>query len=405
MAEPLLKFDERVLALKSEAAFEYLAMANEMAKKGMDIISFGIGQPDFDTPDFIKEEAKKALDEGFTGYVEAKGIPELREAVAEYVNEATGSDVKPEEVIILPGAKPGIYFSALCFIRDGDEVIIPDPSYPVYESVVKHAGGRPVFVKLKEENEFSLRPEDLEGLINDRTRMIILNNPHNPTGSLLSPSDLKGILEIAKERGIIVLSDEIYDKYVYEGGFLSVLSDPDWRDYAIYVNGFSKTFSMTGWRLGYLIARREVIDRMGVIALNTFSCTPGFIQRAGIVALKGVREVIEERIKEFKRRRDAIYEALKRLPGVKVVKPKGAFYIFPNFKEVMEGAGLSTEELAMDILRRKGVVTLPGTAFPERGGEGYLRLSFAVGVDKIERGIERIKEYIEEIQGSKGLRG
>lgn len=400
MRNLLSNFQERVLALKSEAAFDYLALANELSRKGFRVISFGIGQPDFDTPDFIKEEAKKALDEGFTGYVEAPGIPELRETVAEYVNGFTGSDVRPEEVIILPGAKPGIFFSALCFIGKGDEVIIPDPSFPVYESVVKHAGGKPVFVKLREENNFSLSPEDVQEVLSDRTKMIILNNPHNPTGSLMDPKDLKGILNLAKEKGIIVLSDEIYDRYVYEGNFVSVLSDPDWRDYVIYVNGFSKTFSMTGWRLGYVIARREVIERMSVIALNTFSCTPGFIQRAGVVALKGPREVIEDRIREFKRRRDVIYNLLKSIPGVKVVKPRGAFYIFPNVKEILDRVKLTTEDLALNILKEVKVVTLPGTAFPDRGGEGYLRLSFATNVENIKEGIARIKEYVESILSS-----
>lgn len=394
MSENTLQLHPRISALKPEEAFIYLVKAKELEKAGKKVISFGIGQPDFDTPDHIKKAAFKALKEGFTGYVDAQGIKELREAIAEYTNEFTGSDVKPEEVIVLPGTKPGIYFSIMGFIGPGDEVLVPDPGFPCYESIVRYSGAKPVFLTLKEANQFSLKPEQVEEAITSKTKMLILNNPHNPTGSVIEPRDLEEILEIARENKLIVVADEIYDRYVYEGEFKSAISDPDWRDYMIYVNGFSKTFSMTGWRLGYAIARKDVIERLTLLALNLHSCVTSFVQKAGIAALKGPWDVIEERLREFKKRRDEITKRLKSIPGVKVVPPKGTFYIFPNFKEVIEKTGWSTSEFVVKMMEDTGVVTLPGTAFPLRGGDGYLRLSFARSIEDIIEGTEKMKEYV-----------
>lgn len=389
---------KRILKLAPELAFNYLAMAKEVAKKGIEVVSFGIGQPDFDTPDHIKEEAIKALREDFTKYVAPPGIPELREAIAEYVSEFTESDVKPEEVIVLPGTKLGIYCSVMAYVDPGDEVIVPDPGFPVYESVVRYAGGKPLFVPLREENAFRMTPEDVQEVVTDRTKMMILNSPNNPTGGMNTKADVKGILEIAKRRGITVVSDEVYDHYVYEGEHTSVLIDPDWRDYVLYLNGFSKTYSMTGWRLGYLIAREEVIDRLEILAVNTYSCTSSFVQKAGVAALEGPQNFFKHVLEDYRRRRDFIYEGFNTIPGVKAKKPAGAFYIFPNVKQILEQTGLSTEDFTLKILKETGVVTLPGSpAFPLKAGEGYLRVSYVLPIKTIKRGLEKFREGIENL--------
>jgi aspartate aminotransferase len=395
---PAKSLSKRVLKLATELAFDYLAIAKEVAREGVEVISFGIGQPDFDTPDHIKEEAIKALKEGFTKYVAPPGIPELREAIAEYVSEFTGADVKPDEVIVLPGTKPGIYFSMMAYVEPGDEVIVPDPGFPVYESVVRYAGGKPVFVPLREENAFRMTPEAVQEAVTERTKMIILNSPNNPTGGMNSEADVKGVLEIAKRRGITVVSDEIYDHYVYEGEHTSVLVDPDWRDFVLYLNGFSKTYSMTGWRLGYLIARKEVIDRLEILAVNTYSCTSSFVQKAGVAALKGPQNFFKQVLEDYRRRRDFIHEELNKIPGVKAKKPAGAFYIFPNVKQILKQTGLSTKEFTIKILKETGVVTLPGSpAFPLKAGEGYLRVSYALPIRTTKRGLEKFREGIEKL--------
>ncbi len=392
-------FSKRVLKLAPELAFDYLAMAREVARQGREVISFGIGQPDFDTPNHIREEAVRALKAGFTKYVAPPGIPELREAIAEYVSEFTKADVKADEVIVLPGTKPGIYFSIMAHVDPGDEVIVPDPGFSVYESVVRYAGGNPIFVPLREENEFRMIPEDVESVLNDRTKIILLNSPNNPTGGMSTKADIKGILEIAKEKGVIVISDEIYDHYVYENNHTSVLMDPNWRDFVLYLNGFSKTFSMTGWRLGYLIASKEVIDRLEIFAVNTYSCVSSFVQKAGVAALKGPQCFFKKALEEYKRRRNFVYEELNATIGVRAKKPAGAFYIFPNVKQILKQTGLSTEEFAIRILRETGVVTLPGSpAFPSKAGDGYLRISYVLPINTMKRGLKKFREGVEKLR-------
>ena len=262
---PTCSFSKNVYRLDSETAFDYLKIADEVEKTGMDVISFGVGQPDFDTPKPIKEAAIKALNAGHTGYVAVPGIPELRTAIAKHVTEFTKSDVKDYEVIVTPGAKTAIYTTIMHFIEPGDEVIIPDPNYPTYQSVVKYAGGHPVHLLLKEEKEFRTTPEDIDTLVTNKTKMIILTSPQNPTGGMNTRNDVEGILEIAKRKRLIILSDEIYDHYVYDGEHTSPLTDSSWRDNVIYVNGFSKTYSMTGWRLGYLAAEPQIVSAISNI--------------------------------------------------------------------------------------------------------------------------------------------
>lgn len=392
MKPPTTNLSKRVFKLESELAFDYLKVAEEVAAHGVKIVSFGIGQPDFRTPEPILEAAIEALKAGHTGYTATPGIPALRSAIAEHVSNFTGSDVKPEEVIVTTGSKPAIYFSMMSFIEEGDEVIIPDPGYPTYESVVRYAGGTPIFSPLREEDDFRMTPESVEKAVTKKTKMIVLNSPENPTGGVNLRKDVEGILDIAKKKRIIVLTDEIYDHYVYDGEHISALSDnPDWRENLIYVNGFSKTYSMTGWRLGYAVARKEVIDRFELMASNTTSCPNNFVQHAGITALTMSQNFFKEILSEYRRRRDRIYEGLNRIHGIKVNKPRGAFYIFPNVEKLLKEKGLSASEFTMAILRERGLVTLPGTpAFSPSAGKDYLRLSYALPVEKIEEGLKRL---------------
>jgi len=390
-----LSFSKPVLKLKTAKTFEYSDMASALAKKGMEIISFGIGQPDFPTPKHIVDAGIKALSDGFTGYVSPQGIPEFREEIAEYVSAYTGAgDVTPEETLVLPGAKPGIFFAIASYVKPGDEVIIPDPGFYPYDNVTRYVGGNSTFLPLKEVNQFRMTPEGVQAAITDKTKMIILNSPHNPTGGILTRSDIKGILELAKDKGILVASDEIYDHYTYENEFTSALSDPDWRDFVIYVNGLSKTYSMTGWRLGYLVARKEITKRLTLLIENTFSCTTSFVQKAGIAAMKGSQDFFKGILEDYRKRRDLMHRELNSTPGIRAEKPPGAFYIFPNIKEILEEKKIKTEEFAIKLMRETGVVTLPGSAFPHKMGKGYLRLSYTLPIETIKKGLERFKVWV-----------
>ncbi len=384
------------MRLGAEEAFVYLARGLELKRRGMDIISFGIGQPDFQPPEHIIEAAKKAMDEGYNGYGPSTGLPELREAIAEYINERFRIDVKPEEVLITVGAKAAVFIGIISLVRPGDEVILPDPGYPHYDSVVKFVGAKPVYVRLSAENKYKMLPENVEEKISDKTRMIILNYPENPIGTTLEEKEVREILSIAEERGIIVLTDEIYDYFVYEGKHYSSLMYEGWRNILYYVNGFSKTFGMTGWRLGYAITNKSIIPRLGTVANNLYSCPVTFVQIAAITALREGFDWFKPILEEFKVRRNLIYEELRKLPGVKLLKPQGAFYVFPDFSEAIREAGLRDErELADRVLEEKGVVVIPGTAFPHEGGKGHLRFSYAVDKNQITRGINRIREWLE----------
>lgn len=396
---PELSFSKTVLELKSAKTFEYLDLAATLAKNGKEIISFGIGQPDFPTPKHIVDAATKALKQGFTKYVSPLGIPELREELAKSVSKFTGAeDVNPEEVLVLPGAKLAIFFAIASYIEPGDEIIIPDPGYYSYSNVAKYAGGKPVFVPLKEENHFRMIPEDLQPTITERTKMIVLNSPLNPTGGVFTKSDINGILELAKEKGILVVSDEVYDHYVYDGDFTSVLTDPDWRDFVIYINSFSKTYSMAGWRLGYIVAGKKVVKRFSLFAANSFSCATSFVQKAGVAALKGSQDFFKPVLEQYRKRRDFIHRELNDVQGVKATKTNGAFYIFPNIKEILEETKLSTEEVAFRLVKDTGVVTLPGTAFSHEAGRGYLRFSYALPIEKMKRGLQRLKVGISNLK-------
>jgi aspartate aminotransferase len=393
-----------VRELQGEKAFTYLAKAHEVAeRKGVKVISFGIGQPDLPTFDNIVNAAKKALDERFTGYTETEGIRELREAIADYLNYRYHVVVRPDEIVVTTGTKTAIFLAIAAYIRPGDEVIIPDPTYPAYPELTKFFGGKPIYVAMKFDpgSGFRLDLETIENSVTPRTKAIVINNPHNPTGAIFRPEEVSKLLEIAKDYKLLVIVDEIYDNFVYEqGSFRGVLElEPDWRSYVLYTNGFSKTFSMTGWRLGYLVASKEVIDPIKKLAANTYSCPPSIAQKAGVEALRNEASWRSSgaMIDLFRRRRDVMYEELRKIPGIEVWRSAGAFYMYPRVKKILDKLDMDVEKFADWLLENYGVVVLPGTAFSESSmGREYVRLSFALDEKLIKEGVERIRKAVEK---------
>ncbi len=403
MKAPTLDLQPTMYEIQGETAFAFLALAKKLEAQGRRIISFGIGQPDFPTPKNIREAAKKALDEGFTGYTETAGIPELREAIAEYLNRRYNAGVEPDEIVATTGAKTAIFLAIAAYLRPGEEVIVPDPSYYAYAMIAKFFGGKPVYAGMKFEPHygFKLDIEKIESLVTDKTRIIVVNNPHNPTGSIFDADQIAELYDLARKKNIILLFDEIYDNFVYEEGkFKSILSFPDWRDNVVYVNGFSKTFSMTGWRLGYLVVRKEVIPKILDLAVSVYSCPPSIAQKAGIEALKGDWSEVYKMINEFKKRAEILYDILKDAYGIEPYKPHGAFYMFPRVRELLDKAGLSVEEFSHKLLYDYGVVVLPGTSFPGSLGKDFIRLSFATSTEDIKEGAKIIVKASKELAGA-----
>ncbi|MEM2876314.1 MAG: pyridoxal phosphate-dependent aminotransferase [Candidatus Bathyarchaeia archaeon] len=386
-------FAERMSRLGTETAFEVLAKAKALEREGHEIIHLEIGEPDFDTPKNIKEAAIKALKEGYTHYVPAAGIMELREAIAEYISESRGIDAKPEEVVVTPGAKPIIFFSILSCVNSGEEVMYPNPGFPIYESVINFVDGKPVPLPLKEENDFKIDPEDVVEKLTDKTKMIILNSPHNPTGSVLEREDLETIADAIKDKDdLIILSDEVYCKIIYEAKHMSIASIPGMKEKTIILDGFSKTYAMTGWRMGYGVMRKDLAEKITQLMVNSNSCTCAFIQMAGIEALKGPQDSVRLMVDEFKKRRDLIVSGLNKIYGISCRKPRGAFYVFPSVK----GLGMDCRKLSDLLLRRAGVAALPGTAFGTYG-EGYIRFSYANSIENLKKAIEKISEALEGV--------
>ena len=386
-------FAERMSRLGTEAAFEVLAKAKSLEREGREIIHLEIGEPDFDTPENIKEAAIKALKEGYTHYVPAAGILELREAIAEYISESRGVEVKPEEVVVTPGAKPIIFFSILACVDPGEEVMYPNPGFPIYRSIIEFVEGKPIPIPLREERDFRIDPNDIAERLTDKTKMIILNSPHNPTGGMLEREDLEVIADAVRGReDVIVLSDEVYCKIVYEGEHESIASIPGMKDKTIILDGFSKTYAMTGWRMGYGVMREDLAEKITRLMVNSNSCVCAFIQMAGIEALKGPQDAVSRMVSEFKRRREVIFSGLNRISGISCKKPRGAFYVFPNVKEL----GVGCKELSDFLLTKAGVAVLPGTSFGEYG-EGYIRLSYANSVENLKKAIERMSEALEAL--------
>jgi aspartate aminotransferase len=379
----------------TETAFEAAARARALEATGRDVIHLEIGEPDFDTPRNIREAAKRALDEGWTHYGPANGLPQLREAIAEDATRRKGFPVAPEQVLVVPGGKPVMFFALLALIDEGDEVIYPDPGFPIYESMARYVGGTAVPIPLREDREFRLDTDELRSLVTDRTRLIVFNSPHNPTGSVLTLEDLEAIAEIARERDLIVLADEIYGRIVYEGEHHSIASLPGMAERTIVLDGFSKTFAMTGWRLGYGIVPPPLVAPFSRLIINSVSCTSSHAQMAAVEALRGPQDEIEAMVAEFRARRDLVVDGLNAIPGIRCLRPHGAFYVYPN----VSGTGLSAPELADRLLYEGGVSVLAGTAFG-RTGEQYIRISYANSRENLQRALERIGDVVTSLQPS-----
>ena len=394
-----MQIARRMGRLGTETAFEVLAEVNRLKAEGQNIISFALGEPDFDTPRNIKDAATKAINDGYTHYSPSAGILPLRESIAHYISETRGIEVTPEEVVVTPGAKPIVFDSILSCVNEGDEVIYPNPGYPIYESVINFIGGKSVPLPLLEEKSFSFNPEDLRTRITPKTRMIILNSPHNPTGGILSPDDLETIAEIATQADLWVLSDEVYSKIIYDGEFRSIISIPGMKDRTILVDGFSKTYAMTGWRLGFGVMKKELAVHIARIETNVDSCTATFTQYAGIEALKGPQAESSAMIAEFQKRRDIIYEGLNNIEGIKCLRPRGAFYIYPNVTEACRNLDLrDSKELQQYLLHKANVAVLARNCFGQRNEgekEEYIRLSYVTSRENIIEGVKRIKKAIE----------
>ena len=382
---------DRMAVLGTETAFEVLARAKALEATGRKVIHLEIGEPDFDTPAHIVEAAVRALHDGHTHYTPAAGIREAREAIAEHVGALRGIAVDPDEVVITPGAKPVMFFLMMALVNPGDDVIVPDPGFPIYESVARFLGGRVVPWVLREEREFRADPEELRELLTPRTKLIILNSPHNPTASMLSRRDLGAIAELIRGRPVTVLADEIYGRIRYEGDFASLASFPEVRPQVVILDGFSKAYAMTGWRLGYGVMRPDLAVHITRLMVNSNSCTAAFTQMAGIAALRGPQDCVDRMVAEFRRRRDVIVSGLNALPGVTCLRPPGAFYAFPNVRRIEP----NTARFQDYLLQRAGVAVLSGTAFGAHG-EGYLRLSYANSVEAITDALDQMRRAIAE---------
>lgn len=388
-----MKFARRMERLGTESAFEVMARAKALEAQGKDIIHLQIGEPDFTTPRHIIEAAIAALREGQTHYSPAAGIKALREAIVEDVYARRGVRPKVDEVVVTPGAKPIMYFVILACIEEGDEVIYPNPGFPIYESVINFVGGTAVPLQLREEKDFRFDADEFRSLVTDRTRMIILNTPQNPTGGILTRRDIEVVAEVAKARNILVLSDEVYKNIIYEGKNESIYSLPGMPEQTVLLDGFSKTYAMTGWRLGFGVMPVALAKKVEQLMINSNSCTATFSQYAAIQALKGPHTEVDAMVREFRKRRDFIVAGLNAIPGISCVMPKGAFYVFPNVKRIP----MSTPELERYLLNEAGVAVLSGTAFGKYGN-GYLRISYANSIENIGRALERIKKALMNIQ-------
>ena len=388
-----MNFADRMDRLGTESAFEVLAKAKGLEAQGKDIVHLEIGQPDFITPANICEAAFKAMKDGHTGYGPSAGLLEFREVIAEHISETRGIEIHPDEVTVTPGAKPIIFFTILALANEGDEVIYPNPGFPIYESVIDFIDGKAIPLPLREEVDFRFRIEDLEAAVSDRTKLLIINSPQNPTGGTLAKSDLEAIADLAIKHNFYVLTDEVYSRILYEGVHDSLISLPGMKERTILLEGHSKTYAMTGWRLGYGIAPTELADKITQLTINSNSCTATFTQFAGIEALKGPQDFVREMVTEFRQRRDAIVDGLNAIEGVSCIKPLGAFYVFPNVSQLP----FSCQDLSDYLLEDAGVAVLPGTAFGKYG-DGYLRLSYANSLENIQEALERMDSAISRIR-------
>jgi aspartate/methionine/tyrosine aminotransferase len=393
--EEIMKLARRMERLGTETAFSVLAKAKALEAEGRGIIHLEIGEPDFDTPDHVVEAGCRALREGHTHYTPTAGIPELREAIAFDVARSRRIEVGPEQVVVTPGGKPIMFFTILALVEEGDEVLVPNPAFPIYESMVNFVGGRPIFVPLRQENGFRFDLDEFSARLSDRTRMVILNSPANPTGGVLTADDIAGLAEILRERPeVYVLSDEIYSRLLYTGGFASIASEPGLgpEGRTIILDGFSKAYAMTGWRLGYGVMPEPLAEEVAKLQVNSNSCTSAATQYAGLAALEGSQDAVHSMLTEFRARRDLIVAGLGELQGIECITPQGAFYAFPRITET----GHNADDLADLLLDEAGIACLSGAAFGCYG-EGHLRLSYANSRENIALALERMGEVLSRV--------
>ena len=385
-----MKIAQRMSRLGTESAFEVLAKARLLEAEGMDVIHLEIGEPDFNSPSNIVDAGKRALDEGYTNYSPSPGYPELRERIANEIRETRGVSVTGDNVVVTPGGKPIMFFLIMAVVDPGDEVLYPNPGFPIYESMISFVGGVPVPMQLHESKDFNIDVDEIAGQITGRTKLMVINSPNNPCGSIIPQEDLERLSELAREHDIIVLSDEIYSKFLYEGEHHSVSTFPDMRERTIILDGFSKSYAMTGWRIGYGVMPLELVEPISRLATNSVSCTASFTQMAALEALSGPQDDSYAMVAEFKRRRDIIVEGLNQIKGIRCRVPKGAFYVFPN----IEDTGMSSQQFADDLLNKAGVACLTGEAFGEYG-DGFVRFSFANSTENIEKALDRIERFVK----------
>jgi aspartate aminotransferase len=386
-----LRLARRMARLGPETAFEVLAKARVLEAQGKDIIHLEIGEPDFDTPANIVEAGIQAIRDGWTHYGPSAGLPVMREAIAEDVSRSRNVKCKPEEVVVVPGGKPTIFYAMMAFVEEGDEVIYPNPGFPAYESLTNFLGATPVPIHLREEKDFRFDPNEFADLITDRTKLVVLNSPHNPTGGVLSQQDLVDIATAIGDRDIMVLSDEIYSQLIFEGEHHSIMSLDGWKDRTIMLDGFSKSYAMTGWRLGYGVMRADLAQHFSRLMTNSNSCSASFTQIAGVEGLRGDQSSVKKMCAEFHRRRDVFIAGLNKIKGFSCRLPHGAFYAFPN----IEKTGWTSQLLADTLLDQTGVACLSGTAFG-KFGEGYLRFSIANSLENLQKALDRIGEWAKK---------
>ena len=386
-----MRLAERMTRLGTETAFEVLAKARLLEAEGMDVVHLEIGEPDFDSPPNIVEAGKNALDDGFTHYGPSPGFPDLRDRIAQEIRNTRGVHVTGDNVVVTPGGKPIMFFLIMALVDEGDEVLYPNPGFPIYESMINFMGGVPVPMQLHESRDFNIDIDEVEAKISERAKLMIVNSPNNPCGSVMSKDDLERLAQLAKDNDIAVLSDEIYSGFLYEGEHHSISTFPGMRERTIILDGFSKSYAMTGWRIGYGVMPLELVEPISRLVTNSVSCTAGFTQVAALEALNGSREDVHSMVAEFKKRRSIIVDGLNSIKGIRCPLPKGAFYAFPNVEET----GMSSRRFADDLLTEGGVACLPGESFGQFG-EGFVRFSFANSAENIETALDRIEDFVRK---------